>query len=139
MGEDRGPARFALWAAQPDKWTRGDASTITLHIDDGDFLLNLNGALALTPFPHFLGQIDGAAPSLRSAAQWLGLPLPLPGPYRDATLKGEASLDPIFCPSRASAFRSMAMRWTAPPRSGSTGKGRRSPPRWPAPPSISGR
>ena len=94
MGEDRGPARFALWAAQPDKWTRGDASAITLHIDDGDFLLNLNGALALTPFPHFLGQIDGAAPSLRAAAQWLGMPLPLPGPYRDATLKGEASLDP---------------------------------------------
>ena len=94
MGEDRGPARFALWAAQPDKWTRGDASAITLHIDDGAFLLNLNGALALSPFPHFIGQIDGAAPSLRVAAQWLGLPLPLPGPYRDATLKGEASLDP---------------------------------------------
>jgi AsmA protein len=94
MGEDRGPARFALWAAQPDKWTRGDASAITLHIEDGAFLLNLNGALALTPFPHFLGQIDGAAPSLRVAALWLGLPLPLPGPYRDATLKGEASLDP---------------------------------------------
>ena len=94
MDEDRGPARFALWAAQPDKWTRGDASAITLHIDDGAFVLNLNGALALTPFPHFLGQIDGAAPSLRVASQWLGLPLPLPGPYRDATLKGEASLDP---------------------------------------------
>ncbi len=94
MGEDRGPARFALWAAQPNKWMRGDASAITLHIEDGAYLLNLNGALALTPFPHFVGQIDGAAPSLRVAALWLGLPLPLPGPFRDATLKGEASLDP---------------------------------------------
>jgi len=93
MGEESGPARFALWAAQPDKWTRGDASAITMHIDDGAYVLNLNGALALSPFPHFIGQIDGAAPSLRVAAQWLGLPLPLPGAYRDATLKGEASLD----------------------------------------------
>lgn len=94
MGRDRSPTRFALWAAQPGKWTRGDASTITLRVNDDDIQLNLNGALALTPFPHFLGQVSGAAPSLRVAALWLGLTLPLPGPYRDATLKGEASLDP---------------------------------------------
>jgi AsmA protein len=94
MGENRNPARFALWAAQPGKWARGDASAITLKVNDDDIQLDLNGALALTPFPHFLGQVSGSAPSLRVAALWLGLTLPLPGPYREATLKGEASLDP---------------------------------------------
>ena len=94
LGEDRAPARFALWAAQPDRLAAGEESPITLRIDDEAFKINLSGALALSPRPRFHGQIASAAPSLRVAALWLGLTLPLPGRYADASIKGEASLDP---------------------------------------------
>jgi AsmA protein len=94
LGDNRPPARFAIWAAQPDRLARGETSPITLHIDDESFQIGLNGAASLTPRPHFQGQITGSAPSLRQAAQWLGLTLPLPGRYRDASITGEAALDP---------------------------------------------
>lgn len=92
--DDQPPARFALWAAQPGKWSRGEESPITLRIDGPAFEIDLNGALALTPRPHFHGQISSAAPDLRRAAEWLGLTLPLPGRYANASIKGDASLDP---------------------------------------------
>jgi AsmA protein len=94
FGEDRPPARFALWAAQPGEWPRGQESKITLRVDADAFQIDINGALALAPRPHFKGRISGAAPSLRQAAQWLDLTLPLPGRFGALSFKGEAALDP---------------------------------------------
>ena len=94
IGDDRPPARFALWAAQPDHLPNGGESQIALRFDADAFQIDLNGALAFTPRPHFRGRIASAAPSLRVAAQWLGLTLPLPGRYGAASIKGEAVLDP---------------------------------------------
>ena len=93
LGDDRSPARFALWAAQPGRLARGEESPVTLRIDDAAFKVDLDGALALSPRPHFHGQIASAAPSLRAAAGWLGVTLPLPGRYANASVKGEASLN----------------------------------------------
>jgi AsmA protein len=93
---DQPPAQFALWAAQPDKLPGGGESPITLRIDGDAFHLDLSGALTLSPHPRFHGQIASAAPSLRLAALWLGVSLPLPGPYANASIKGEASLDPTL-------------------------------------------
>ncbi len=93
---DQPPAQFALWAAQPDKLPGGGESPLTLRIDGDAFQIDLNGALTLSPQPRFHGQIASAAPSLRLAAQWLGVALPLPGPYANAAIKGEASLDPTL-------------------------------------------
>ncbi|WP_294540703.1 AsmA-like C-terminal region-containing protein [uncultured Rhodoblastus sp.] len=94
FGENRPPARFALWAAQPDQWPRGKESKVTLRVDADAFQIDINGALALAPRPHFKGRVSGAAPSLRQAAQWLDLTLPLPGRYGALSIKGEAILDP---------------------------------------------
>ena len=94
FGEDRPPARFALWAAQPDQWPRGQESKVTLRIDADAFQIDVNGPFALTPRPHFKGRVSGAAPSLRQAAQWLDVTLPLPGRFGAVSFKGDASLDP---------------------------------------------
>jgi len=94
FGEDRPAARFALWAAQPDHLPAGGESQIALRFDAEAFQIDLNGEVTLAPHPHFHGRIAGAAPSLRVAAQWLGLTLPLPGRYGAASIKGEAQLDP---------------------------------------------
>ncbi len=94
FGDDRPPMRFALWAAQPDGLPRGEGSQITLRVDADTFQIDLNGALALSPRPHFKGRIAAAAPSLRLASQWLGLTMPLPGRFGAASIKGEAALDP---------------------------------------------
>jgi AsmA protein len=93
---DQPPAQFALWAAQPDQLPGGGESPITLRVDGDSFQLDLNGAMTLAPHPRFHGQIASAAPSLRLAALWLGVALPLPGPYANASIKGEASLDPTL-------------------------------------------
>ena len=58
--------------------------------------INLNGAFALSPKPHFRGRIAGAAPSLRRISQWFGLTLPLPGHYRNVSIKGDATLEPML-------------------------------------------
>jgi AsmA protein len=94
FGEDRPPAHFALWAAQPDQWPRGQESKVTLRIDADAFQIDVNGLLALAPRPHFKGRVSGGAPSLRQAAQWLDVTLPLPGRFGAFSFKGEASLDP---------------------------------------------
>ncbi len=94
LGGDRPPTQFALWAAQPGKLAHGEESPITLRADSDAFQLNLNGGFAFVPRLHFHGKIGGAAASLRFAAKWLGLTLPLPGRYGQTTLTGEASLDP---------------------------------------------
>jgi AsmA protein len=86
--------RFALWVARSGDLRNGGESQINLRLRGEDFQLRLNGGFALRPQPHFHGQVAGLAPSLRQAAGWFGLIMPLPGRYRDATVKGEASIDP---------------------------------------------
>ncbi len=92
-GEDRGPTRFALWAAQPDRLGHGGDSPITLRLTDETFQCNVNGALRLEPSAHFEGQVSASTASLRTLALWLGYALPLPGPYRNLALKAEAKLN----------------------------------------------
>jgi AsmA protein len=112
FGEGHEPTRFALWAAQPARLLqpgggpvgtsaqragagpgRAGASAITLRFDDESLQIALNGALTLGPRPRFDGQVVASAASLRTATGWFGVPLPLPGPYRDARLKADATLD----------------------------------------------
>ena len=96
LGDDRSPTRFAVWAAKPDNLPRGEESPITLRADGDALQINLNGAFALAPKPHFRGRIAGAAPSLRRISQWFGLTLPLPGHYRNVSIKGDATLEPML-------------------------------------------
>jgi AsmA protein len=96
LGDDRSPTRFAVWAAKPDNLPRGEESPITLRADGDALQINLNGAFALAPKPHFHGRIAGAAPSLRRISQWFGLTLPLPGHYRNVSIKGDATLEPML-------------------------------------------
>lgn len=93
MGEDHAPSRFALWAAQPDRLLGGGASAITLRFEDEGLQVVVNGALTLAQTPRFEGQVAASAASLRTAAGWFGVPMPLPGPYRDARLKADAVLE----------------------------------------------
>lgn len=96
LGDDRSPTRFAVWAAKPDNLPRGEESPITLRADGDVLQINLNGAFALSPKPHFHGRIAGAAPALRQISQWFGLTLPLPGHYRNVSIKGDATLEPML-------------------------------------------
>ncbi|WP_158255262.1 AsmA family protein [Rhodoblastus acidophilus] len=93
MGEDHAPSRFALWTAQPDRLLGGGASAITLRFEDEGLQVVINGALTLAQAPRFEGQVAASAASLRTAAGWVGVPMPLPGPYRDARLKADAILE----------------------------------------------
>ena len=93
LGDDRAPTRFALWVAKPDNLPRGEESPITLRADGEAVQINMNGAFALAPKPQFRGRIAGVAPSLRQVTQWFGLTLPLPGHYRNFSIKGDATLD----------------------------------------------
>lgn len=93
LGDDQGPIRFAIWAAKPDNLPREQESPITLRAEGDSFQLNLNGDFALTPKPHFHGQIAGVAPSLRQVTQWFGVTLPLPGRYRNVSIKGDATIE----------------------------------------------
>ncbi|MGO8740007.1 AsmA family protein [Rhodoblastus sp.] len=86
--------QFALWVARSGDLRAGGESPIDLRVRGEDFQLKLDGGLALRPQPRFHGEVAGLAPSLRQAAGWFGLTVPLPGRYRDATVKGEASIDP---------------------------------------------
>jgi AsmA protein len=93
IGEDRQPARFALWAAQPGRLLGAGTSPVTLRFEDESLQIVLDGALALGPRTHFEGQIAASAASLRAAAGLFGVAMPLPGPYRDARVKADATLD----------------------------------------------
>ncbi len=93
LDDGESATRFALWVARSGDLRNGGESQINLRLRGEDFQLRLNGGFALRPQPHFHGQVAGLAPSLRQAAGWFGLTMPLPGRYRDATVKGEASID----------------------------------------------
>jgi len=93
IGEDHQPARFAVWAAQPDKLFNAGTSPVTLRFEDEDLQVVLNGALTLAARTRFEGQVTAAAASLRTAAGWFGVPMPLPGPYRDARIKADATYE----------------------------------------------
>jgi AsmA protein len=93
IADDHPPARFALWAAQPDRVLNAGTSHVTLRFEDESAQIALNGALTLAPKPRFEGQIAASAASLRAAAGWFGAPMPLPGPYRDARIKADAVWD----------------------------------------------
>ncbi|PPQ30336.1 hypothetical protein CCR94_12730, partial [Rhodoblastus sphagnicola] len=93
IGEDHQPSRFALWSAQPDHLLGAGTSALTLRFEDEGLQIILNGALTLAPRPRFEGQVTASAASLRTAAGWFGVPMPLPGPYRDALIKADATLD----------------------------------------------
>jgi AsmA protein len=92
FGDDHLASRFALWAAQPDRLLESGMSPVTFRFEDEGLQLVLNGALILAPRPRFDGQVAVSAASLRTAAGWFGVPLPLPGPYRDAKIKADATL-----------------------------------------------
>jgi len=94
MGEEHQPARFALWAAQPDRLLKAGTSPVTLRFEDEGLQVVLNGALTLADRMRFEGQLAASAASLRAAAAWFGAPMPLPGPYRDARLKADATFEP---------------------------------------------
>jgi AsmA protein len=94
LGGDPGPTRFAVWAAKSDSLLRGEDIPITFRADGDALQINLNGNFALAPKPHFTGRFSGAAPSLRQVTQWFGLTMPLPGHYRNISIKGEAALEP---------------------------------------------
>jgi AsmA protein len=86
--------RFALWVAKPGDLRNGKDSSVDLRAEGENFQLSLGGGLSLWPKPLFRGHVAGLAPSLRQAAEWFGLTIPLPGRYRDATVKGDALIDP---------------------------------------------
>ena len=94
LAEGDTATHFALWLAKPVDLRNGQDSTIDLRAEGENFQLSLGGGVSLWPKPHFHGQFAGLAPSLRQAAEWFGLTMPLPGRYRDATVKGDASIDP---------------------------------------------
>ena len=94
LGRDEPPVRFAVWAAKPNNLPHGEESPITLRADSDSFQLNLNGGFGLAPKPHFHGQIAGVSPSLLQVANWFGLTLPLPGRYRNVSIKGDATIEP---------------------------------------------
>jgi AsmA protein len=93
LADEKQPIRFALWAARPNNLPLGEESLIALSADSDSFQLNLNGGFGLAPKPHFHGQIAGMFPSLRQVTNWFGLTLPLPGRYRNVSIKGEAIID----------------------------------------------
>ena len=94
MGEEHQPARFAVWAAQPDRLLNAGTSPVTLRFEDEDLQVVLNGALTLSEKTRFEGQLAASAASLRTAAGWFGVPMPLPGPYRDARIRADATFEP---------------------------------------------
>ncbi len=94
IGEERQPARFAVWAAQPDRLLNAGTSPVTLRFEDEGLQVVLNGALTLADKTRFEGQIAASAASLRTAAGWFGVPMPLPGPYRDARIRADALFEP---------------------------------------------
>jgi AsmA protein len=94
LNEGDSATHFALWLAKPGELRNGGESPIALRAGGENFQINLNGGFILRPRPHFHGEVAGLAPSLRQAADWFGLTMPLPGRYRDATVKGEATIDP---------------------------------------------
>jgi len=94
LGDNAAPTRYAIWLAKPDKLARGEESPLTFRAEGDHYQINLNGVLGLQPKPHFHGQVAGLAPSLRQVAEWFDLTLPLPGRYRDFSIKGEATIEP---------------------------------------------
>ena len=86
------PTEAALWVARPGAMLRGEHSPVTLRLKNAALSLSTTGSLALGSRPQFSGRIVAAADSLRDALDFGRLSAPLPSPFRNVSLSGDAAI-----------------------------------------------
>ncbi|MDR3461474.1 MAG: AsmA family protein [Beijerinckiaceae bacterium] len=85
-------AEVAAWIGLPSSLMRGDRSPLALHIQSAALNLSANGTLESTPPLRYRGHISVEAPSLPAVMTLGGYKMPLPAPFANLSLAGDATI-----------------------------------------------
>jgi AsmA protein len=81
-----------LWIARPSALLRCELTPATIRLDSAAIRLEAEGMGQACATPRFVGRISGSSPSLRQALSLFDLSVPLPGPFEQIQLSGQASV-----------------------------------------------